>query len=101
MEQKYSNIVRGGTKEGLVLDESSERELLHKLMSEGVNRFLSSKIRQSIFDYEGNISEQPMLLAYPNSIEDKEMLNHIESRYISSLINEGFVKIDSAVYSNM
>lgn len=80
--EKYDRIVQSGQKDGLKLDEKSEKELLHKFLVEGVPFFFTNKLRQRLKTYEESISEQPMLLAHPSSITKKELINLIEPNYI-------------------
>jgi hypothetical protein len=75
---KYDKIVQAGQKDGLGLDEKTEKELLHKFLLEGVPFYFTNKLRQRLKSYEESISEQPMLLAHPSSVTKKDLINLIQ-----------------------
>ncbi len=76
--EKYDKIVLAGKKDGLDLDEKTEKELLHKFLLEGVPFYFTNKLRQRLKSYEESISEQPMLLAHPSSVTKKDLINLIQ-----------------------
>ena len=80
--EKFERIVSSGTKDGLTLDEKTEKELLHKFFLEGVPYYFTNKLKEKLKSYEESISEQPMLLAHPSSILKKELINMIQSKCI-------------------
>ena len=80
--EKFDKIVNSGIKDGLSLDEKTEKDLLHKFLLEGVPFYFTNKLKQKLKSYEESISEQPMLLAHPSSITKKELLNMIQPKCI-------------------
>jgi hypothetical protein len=76
--EKYDKIMQAGLKDGLGLDENTEKELLHKFLLEGVPFYFTNKLRQRLKSYEESISEQPMLLAHPSSVTKKDLINLIQ-----------------------
>ena len=98
LNDKFERITKKGLKDGLTIDADSEREIIHKLLLEGLPYYINELLKIKLKSFEESISEQPMLLAYPNSIKNKNLINFIEPEYISSLIKNHYVYIDSKIY---
>ena len=98
LNDKFERITKKGFKDGLTIDPISEKEIIHKLLLEGLPFYLHELLKIKLKSFEESISEQPMLLAYPNSIKNKNLLNFIEPDYISNLIKNHYVYIDSKIY---
>lgn len=101
LNEKFEKITKAGKSEGLQLDSSAEKDLLHRLLLEGVPFYLCDKLKNKLKSFEESISEQPMLLAHPSSIKNYDVINFIESKYISELVNEDYVKIDHKIYQDL
>lgn len=87
-----------GFKDGLKLDEKSEKELIHKLCLEGIPFYIFEKIKISIKKYEESISEQPMLLAHPSGISNKDYLNFLNPSLMCDLVEKHYFKKDEKLY---
>lgn len=98
LSEKYTNITKSGFKDGLKLDDETERDLIHKLLLEGLPFYILDKIKVSIKQYEESISEQPMLLAHPSGIKNQEFIKFIDSNFIESLVKKDHFFIDKKVY---
>ncbi len=93
LNQKLENITKSGEKEGLFLDQESEKQILHRLMIEGVSFYIGDKLKKKLLTYEESISEQPMLLAHPSSIKNEDLIDFIDSENLRKLIeNDYFIK---------
>lgn len=79
MTVKYNKVIQNGVKEGMTLDTNSERDLLHRMLIEYVPRIISQKLKESLKAYEESISEQPLLLAHPSGVINKDIFNMIPS----------------------
>jgi hypothetical protein len=101
LNSKFENITKSGIKDGLVLDAETEKQLLHRLLIEGVPFYISDKLKTKLKNYEESISEQPMLLAHPSSVQKKELINFISSNNISELIKNDYCFINSKIYPHM
>jgi hypothetical protein len=101
MNEKYEKIVRSGINSGLILDDDTEKQLIHRLMLEGVPHYLSEKLRKKLISYEESISEAPMLLAHPSGVHNQDLLEFLPSKNLEMLIKNNFTHIDNKFYSNM
>ncbi len=101
LNDKFERITKQGLKDGLQLDKEAERELVHKLMLEGIPFYLNQQLKNKMKSFEESISEQPMLLAYPNTIKKQSLLNFIDPKYIFKLVNDHYVAIDEKLYPEM
>ncbi len=101
LNDKFERITKQGIKDGLQLDKEAERELVHKLMLEGIPFYLNEQLKNKMKSFEESISEQPMLLAYPNTIKKQNLLNFINPKYIFKLVNDNFVTIDEKLYPDV
>lgn len=101
LNEKLENITKGGIKEGLKFDEETERELTHRIMLEGVPYFISDKLRKKLTQFEGSISEQPMLLAHPSGIKEEKMLNFISKENMSELVDNDYTCVPNKLYDAM
>jgi hypothetical protein len=100
LNEKFEKITKQGVKDGLKLDKEAERELIHKLMLEGIPYYLNEQLKNKMKSFEESISEQPMLLAYPNAVK-KNLLNFVDPKYIAKLINDNYVSLDEKLYPEM
>jgi hypothetical protein len=101
MNQKYEKIVVSGLNSGLVLDDDSEKQLIHRLMLEGVPHYLSEKLRKKLISYEESISEAPMLLAHPSGVHNPLLLEFLPSKNLEQLIKHNHTYIDNKFYPDM
>ena len=101
LEDKFSKIVQKGESQGMVLQEKEEKDLIHKILLEGVPYYISNLLRKKLKDYENSISEQPALIANPMSIKDKKMLNFLSGENVKSLVNNLYTVIDKNIYENI
>jgi hypothetical protein len=101
MNERFTRITKQGVNDGLILDAVSERELVHRIMLEGLPYYIQDQLRNKLKAFEESISEQPMLLAHPSGIEKKELINYIESKYIADLVKNNYVIINEKLYSEM
>ena len=96
--QKFDKISKSGISQGLTLDKESEKELMHRLLLEGVPFYINRLLINKIKKYEESISEQPMLLANPSMIKEKRMVNFIPSKNIEEIIKNDLTIIDKNIY---
>ena len=101
LNDSFQRITKLGMKDGLTVDAEAEREIVHRIMLEGVPHYIQRELRNKLKEYEESISEQPMLLAHPSGVENKDYLRYIESKYIAELVNNDYVKIDEKIYPEM
>ena len=101
LEDKFSKIVQKGESQGMVLQEKEEKDLIHKILLEGVPYYISNLLRKKLKDYENSISEQPALIANPMSIKDKKMMNFLSGENVKSLVNNLYTVIDKNIYENI
>ena len=101
LEDKFSKIVQKGESQGMILQEKEEKDLIHKILLEGVPYYISSLLRQKLKDYENSISEQPALIANPMSVKDKKMMNFLSGENVKSLVNDLYAVIDKNIYENI
>jgi hypothetical protein len=101
MNEKFTRITKQGLKDGLNLDPDTERELVHRVMLEGLPYYIQEQLRNKLKEFEESISEQPMLLAHPSGIENKDLLGYIESKYVADLVKNNYVAIDTKLYQEM
>jgi hypothetical protein len=101
MNEKFSRISNKGMKDGLILDPDSERDLVHRIMLEGLPYYIQEQLRNKLKAFEESISEQPMLLAHPSGIENKDLINYIESKYVAELVKNHYVVINENLYPEM
>lgn len=83
------------------LDKSTERDLIHKICLEGIPFYILEKIKFAVKNFEGSISEQPMLLAHPSGIKKKELISYLESSSIDSLIKNDYFFADKKLYEEI
>ncbi len=100
MNSKYQNIVDSGLKSGLQLDSESEKQLLHRLIIEGISYFIADKLKKKMLSYEESISEQPMLLAHPSGVTNQDYLNFVNSSKLKELIEEGYC-VNEKMFTHM
>lgn len=98
LKKKFEKITNAGLKDGLKLDEDTEKDLIHKLCLEGTPFFIFEKIKTSIKKYEESISEQPMLLAHPSGITNKDLINFLNPSLISDLVEKHYFYKDEKLY---
>jgi hypothetical protein len=98
LSTKYNSILESGFKDGLKLDKDTEKELLHKICLEGIPFFILEKIKFSVKNFEGSISEQPMLLAHPSGIKNNDLINYLESYSIEQLVKNDYFFVDKKIY---
>jgi hypothetical protein len=101
LNSKFENITKSGRKDGLILDPETEKQLLHRLLIEGVPFYICDKLKTKLKNYEESISEQPMLLAHPSSIKKDDLINFISPDKISEIVKNDYCVIDKKVYPNM
>ena len=46
----------------MVLQEKKEKELIHKILLEGIPFYMSNLLKNKLKEYENSISEQPALI---------------------------------------
>ena len=100
-EGKFEKIKNKGESEGMILTKESEKELMHRLLLEGMPFYIVNILKQTLKKYEGSISEQPMLLANPSAINDKRMVNFLSGENIQDLINGKYTIMDKNIYENI
>jgi len=98
LNNKFQKIATAGFKDGMKLDEESEKELIHKLCLEGIPFYIFEKIKTLIKKYEESISEQPMLLAHPSGILNKDLINYLNPSLISDLVQKNYFYKDEKLY---
>ena len=101
LNSKFESVTQSGLKEGLSLDEETERMIIHRMMIEGVPFYISDKLRKQLLSYEGSISEQPMLLAHPSGVKNQDLINFIPSEKVKELINEDYSIINRKFYPDL
>jgi len=101
LSNKFEKITKSGFRDGLNLDEDSERELIHKLCLEGVPFYILEKIKSAMKKFEESISEQPMLLAHPSGIKNNDLIQILESYLISNLVEKNYFIKDKKLYYNI
>ena len=101
LEQKYSKILERGKSQGMTLKGDEERDLIHKILLEGIPFYMSELLRKKLKDFENSISEQPALIANPMSVKDKRMLNFLSGENVKSLVNGLYTVIDKNIYENI
>jgi hypothetical protein len=101
LETKYTKILSSGLQQGMTINKESERELMHRLLLEGIPFYISSLLKTKLKQYEESISEQPMLLAHPSSVKDKSMLNFIPKQNIEEIIKSNYTVILNKIYTDL
>lgn len=101
LEAKYTKILSSGLQQGMTVNKESERELMHRLLLEGIPFYISSLLKTKLKQYEESISEQPMLLAHPSSVNDKSMLNFIPKQNIEEIIKSNYTVIPNKIYTDL
>ena len=101
LEEKFSKIVKKGESQGMILQEKEEKDLIHKILLEGVPFYISNLLRKKLKDYENSISEQPALIANPMSVKDKKMMNFLSGENVKSLVNDLYTIINKNIYENI
>ena len=101
LEEKYSKIVEKGKNQGMILQEKEEKDLVHKILLEGVPFYISTLLRKKLKDYENSISEQPALIANPISVKDKKMINFLSGENIKSLVIDLYTVINKNIYDSI
>ena len=85
----------------MVLQEKEEKDLIHKILLEGVPYYMSNLLKNKLKEYENSISEQPALIANPMSIKDKKMINFLSGENVKSLVMDLYTVIDKNIYENI
>ncbi len=103
LDEKYENIKISALKKGMSLDSSTERDFLHRFLVEGVTFYYVNKLKDKLKKFEESISEQPMLLAHPSSVESKSkgLLEKINAKYVSELVKDDYCLINFKIYEEM
>lgn len=101
LEEKYSKIVEKGKSQGMVLQEKEEKDLIHKILLEGVPFYISTLLKKKLKDFENSISEQPALIANPMSVKDKKMINFLPGENVKSLVNHLYTVINKNIYDSI
>jgi hypothetical protein len=101
LEEKYSKIVKKGKSQGMILQEKEEKDLIHKILLEGIPFYISDLLRKKLKDYENSISEQPALIANPMNVKDKKMMNFLSGENIKSLVFNLYTLINKNIYENI
>ena len=101
LEEKFTNIIKKGESQGMILEEKEEKDLVHKILLEGVPFFMSNLLKKKLKDYENSISEQPALIANPLAIKDKKMINFLTGDNIKNLVNDLYSVINRNIYENI
>ena len=101
LEEKYSKILKKGESQGMVLQEKEEKDLIHKILLEGIPYYISNLLKNKLKEYENSISEQPALIANPMSIKDKKMINFLSGENVKSLVNDLYTVINKNIYENI
>lgn len=101
LDEKYRKILEKGLKDNVNISKDEERDLIHNLYKEGVNYFLFTKLLKQHKEKEQSLSKAPMLLAHPNNVENKELINYIDSKYINELMQNNFTVINKSIYEDV
>ena len=101
LEEKYSSIIKKGEKQGMILQEKEEQDLIHKILLEGVPFYMSNLLKQKLKDYEHSISEQPALIANPLTIKDRRMINFLTGENIKNLVMNLYTVMDRNIYNSI
>ena len=101
LEEKFSKIIKKGEKQGMILQEKEEQDLIHKILLEGVPFYMSNLLKQKLKDYEHSISEQPALIANPLSVKDRRMINFLSGENIKNLVTNLYTVIDRNIYNSI
>ena len=101
LEDKFSKILQKGESQGMVLQEKEEKDLIHKILLEGVPFYMSDLLKKKLKDYENSISEQPALIANPMSVKDKKMINILSGENVAALVNGLYTVINKNIYENI
>ena len=101
LEEKFSRILEKGESQGMVLQEKEEKDLIHKILLEGIPYYMSNLLKKKLKDYENSISEQPALIANPMSVKDKKMINFLSGENVASLVKGLYTFIDKNIYENI
>jgi len=101
LSEKFEKIVNHGKSQGMVLDKQSEKDLTHRILLEGVPFVILSKLKEKLKQYEESISEQPMLLAHPSGVENKDLINLFPSYVVKDILDKHFSFITKKVYDEM
>ncbi len=80
------------------MDYETEKNLIHKLCLEGTPFYIFEKIKTLIKKYEESISEQPMLLAHPSGIANKDLINNLNPNLIGDLVEKHYFYKDEKLY---
>ena len=100
LEGKFTKIVESGKAQGMTLNKESEKELMHRLLLEGLPFYIAAKLKDKLKKYEESISEQPLLLAHPSSITNPKMINFIPPNNIEEIIKGDFTVINKKIYED-
>ena len=101
LEEKFSKIIKKGESQGMTLQEKEEKDLIHKILLEGIPFYMSNLLKQKLKDFENSISEQPALIANPLAIKDKKMINFLTGENIKNLVNDLFSIINRNIYESI
>ena len=101
LSEKYDRIIISGKSQGMVLNKESEKDLIHRIMLEGVPFVILSKLKERLKTYEESISEQPMLLAHPSGVENNDYLNMLPSSLVKELLEKHYSFVGKKLYDEM
>lgn len=101
LSNKYKSITAKGLSQGMSINDESKRHLMHHLLLEGVPCYILDKLKNKLKQYEGSISEQPMLLAHPSNVKDKSYLNFLMSDNVKQIIENDYTIITNKIYDNI
>ena len=101
LEDKFSSIIKKGKIQGMTLQEKEEKDLIHKILLEGIPFYISTLLKQKLKDFENSISEQPALIANPLAVKDKKMINFLSGENIKNLVTDLYTVINKNIYENI
>lgn len=100
-ESQYNKITQRGIKQGLSLPPEAEKDLLHRILLEGIPIFISQLLKKKLKVFEESISEQPMLLAHPSNITDQKVINILPISNTEQIIKKDFTIINKKLYEDL
>ena len=101
LEEKFSSIIKKGKSQGMTLQEKEEKDLIHKILLEGIPFYMSNLLTKKLKDFENSISEQPALIANPLAVKDKKMINFLSGENIKDLVTSLYTVINKNIYENI
>ncbi|CAG9317267.1 unnamed protein product [Blepharisma stoltei] len=66
----FKNIKEKGLKDGLTMDEDTEKQVLKQLMEEAMSRRIQTEVNSTYRREEETFSKQPMLFAHPSGFQE-------------------------------